>query len=469
MAADNPVELQFERFGQLSTDLVCTASLDGYFRWVNPRWSEVLGYTEDEMLARPFTDFVHPDDLAATQEEIKRQSDGQPTIRFVNRYRRKHGGWRILEWASTPPTNGIVYAIARDVTPTNTDARRVQLLELAQDVSKIGYWFVDLLKETVEWSPEIYRIHGVDPATYVPTLETGINAYHPDDRELVAAHVQRAIDEKEPFDFELRLLRPSGETRLVHSVGRPQLSADGTVTGVFGVFRDITDDHRVARQRELEQFAHVASHDLREPLRTIRSFIDLLEGDYLQDIDDTGREYLDFIRGGAARMQALLDGMLQLTQSARPIEPRPVNLGAVFADVVRDLEAQIEGAGAVVSVDVDARVLGDSNRLRQVFQNLLSNALKYCRSGVAPRVRVSSAVSGSNTIVSIVDNGIGIDPRHQARIFEPFQRLHSRAEFSGSGIGLAIVERVVRECRGRVWLESTPGQGSAFFVQLENA
>ena len=389
-------------------------------------------------------------------------------MQFRNRYRCADGRWRTLEW-STRPTGDLLYCVARDVSQTAAEHRRVQLLEMAQEMSRTGYWYVDLYNECVEWSPEVYRIHGLDPATFTPTLASGIDAYHPDDRERVAGLVQKAIENKEPFEFELRLVRSDGEVRLVQSFGQPEANSQGEVTGIFGVFRDITDDQRVARERDLEQFAYMASHDLREPIRTISGFLELLDEEYLGEIDGSGREYVRHISAAADRMGQLVAGMLELTRSGQAFASRPVDLKAVVDEVLADLRSQVEETRAEVVVDVGHTVLGESFRLRQVFQNLVGNALKYCREGAGPRVSISSKRVAASVTICVEDNGLGINEQYFQRIFEPFQRLHARGEYSGSGIGLAIVERVVRGCGGRVWVESELGRGTRFFVQLPAA
>lgn len=231
---------------ELSQDLICLAGIDGYLRWVNPRWSALLGWSAEELCRRPFVEFVHPADIEATFAEIGRLSEGLKAVCFVNRYRCADGSWRWLSWNTTPRDDGTLFCIARDVTAERVEHReqeaRIRQLELAEGLAQIGTWRVDLRHNTVHWSPAVYRIHGQDPETHRPDLESAIEAYHPDDR----AEVQRCLDEalakREGFRFRLRLIRADdGSERMVLSSGVVQLDDEGEPFGIIGVFQDITE------------------------------------------------------------------------------------------------------------------------------------------------------------------------------------------------------------------------------------
>ncbi|MEQ9323617.1 MAG: PAS domain-containing protein [Polyangiaceae bacterium] len=457
----------FRRFASVSHDLFCTASGDGYFTWVSDRFTEVLGHSAEVLLTTPFIEFVHPDDVDATLAEVATLAQGVPTVQFSNRYRCADGSWRWFEW-STTPIEETLYCTVRDVTErklTERDAEReLRLLEMSLQVGGVGYWVVDLVNETVHWSPEIYVIHGLDPEKHTPTLAAGIDAYHPDDRQKVQDHITAAIEKRSTFDFELRLCRPDGEVRLVHSRGRPQVDDDGRVVGIFGIFRDLTDDERVRRQEELEQFAFVASHDLKEPLRTITTYLDLLA----EELDVSGdlADYWGYVHGSAARMSRLVNDLLRFARAGSAIDPTVVDLDRVLNAVVQDLGATITHEGATVEVEALPRVMGDETRLRQVFQNLVANALKF-RSEAAPHVRIEARRAGPDWAIHIRDNGVGFDPEMAERIFQPFQRLQT--DKPGTGIGLAVARRIVRECRGTIRAESDGANGATFILSLRSA
>ena len=221
---------------------------------------------------------------------------------------------------------------------------------------------------------------------------------------------------------------------------------------------------------ELEQFAYVASHDLQEPLRTVTSFAQLLVGKYRGQLDPKADVYLGMISDGTARMSRLLQDLLTFSRVATSAQPmQVVPTGDVVAAVLSDLQDQLSRTGASVSTLALPRVWGDTTQLRQLFQNLIGNALKFSAPGRPPEVHLSAQRDGAHWRFSLSDNGIGIAPAFFERIFTIFQRLHSREEYEGSGIGLAITRKIVERHGGEIWLESQPGQGTTFYFTLPDA
>jgi len=219
---------------------------------------------------------------------------------------------------------------------------------------------------------------------------------------------------------------------------------------------------------ELERFAYVASHDLQEPLRMVASYSQLLARRYEGKLDEKADRYIRYAVEGAARMQVLINDLLAYSRVGRAGERRPVEAGEVLADALQRLEFAVGHAGASVSADPLPRVLAEPTELLQVFQNLLSNALKF-RRDEPPRVHVSAARQGGRWVISVADNGLGIEPGYFERVFVVFQRLHPAAAYPGTGIGLAICKKIVERTGGRIWVESTPGVGSTFFFSLPAA
>ena len=217
---------------------------------------------------------------------------------------------------------------------------------------------------------------------------------------------------------------------------------------------------------ELEQFAYVASHDLQEPLRMVASYVGLLERRYRGKLDADADDFIEFAVDGARRMQALLNGLLDLSRvGTRGRDPEPTESEAVLREALINLEQAIGEAGAEVSHDPLPTVLGDRVQLTQLFQNLVSNAVKFNASG-KPRVAVTARRAGSMWEFGVADNGIGIDPAHFDRIFEVFQRLHTRDAYAGTGIGLSLCRKIVERHGGTIWPELTKGQGATFRFTL---
>jgi light-regulated signal transduction histidine kinase (bacteriophytochrome) len=228
-----------------------------------------------------------------------------------------------------------------------------------------------------------------------------------------------------------------------------------------------THAERLARSNEeLERFAYVASHDLQEPLRMVASFTQLLSKKYSGQLDETADRYINFAVDGAKRMQQLITDLLTYSRvNNKELAPRPMECDAVVQVALQNLKVAIEEAGAVVKCDSLPALVADPAQLGQLFQNLIGNALKF-HGQAPPRVHIAAADRGVEWLFSVKDNGIGIAPEQADRVFQIFQRLHTRTEYPGTGIGLAVCRKVVERHGGRIWVESQPGAGSTFFFTL---
>jgi light-regulated signal transduction histidine kinase (bacteriophytochrome) len=217
---------------------------------------------------------------------------------------------------------------------------------------------------------------------------------------------------------------------------------------------------------ELEKFAYVASHDLQEPLRMVSSFARLLENRYKGKLDQDADDFINFAVDGANRMQVLITDLLAYSRVGRwSNEFKEVSSEAVLERALSNLKTVVEQRGAVVTRDPLPVMMGDDSQLAQLFQNLIGNAVKFCKDRT-PHIHVSSERRGNKWVFSIRDNGIGIAPEYFERIFLIFQRLHGKQEYPGTGIGLAICRKVAERHGGRIWVESEPGSGSTFYFTI---
>jgi signal transduction histidine kinase len=226
-------------------------------------------------------------------------------------------------------------------------------------------------------------------------------------------------------------------------------------------------DELARSNEELDQFASIASHDLQEPLRKVRTFAGQLAATEGGNLSAKGRDYLDRVNASAERMQKLVEDLLKLSRVATQGHPfSPVDLGEITRGVLVDLDAQIEDSNAIVRVGDLPVVRADAPQIRQLMQNLISNALKFHRDGVPAEVSVDAVLAGDVVQLSVRDNGIGFDPRYSQRIFRIFERLHGRNDYPGTGIGLAMCRKIAERHGGKIDVVSKPGHGSTFTVTL---
>jgi signal transduction histidine kinase len=268
-------------------------------------------------------------------------------------------------------------------------------------------------------------------------------------------------------EYKLKMLTPLGNVFLVERPVRPSTLVSVAQSALRARDRQYQfREQAKALQRsneDLQRFANLASHDLQEPLRTIGSYSQLLAKRNQGKLDEDSHLFLRYILHGVDRMRTLIHDLLEFSRYTGGEYPPPaaVDCNAVLGLALQNLQFKIADCGASISFDRLPVVSGHESRLLQVFQNLIANALKY--SDGKPEIRISACRSGEFSIISIRDNGIGIAPEHHDRIFGLFQRLHSREEYPGSGIGLATCKRIVEQYGGRIWVESRLGEGSSFF------
>ena len=339
-------------------------------------------------------------------------------------------------------------------------------------------------------SPAYEPIWGRSLESCYASPQGGMEGVHGDDRQRVAQDIL-AKQISGSYDEEFRIVRPDGSIRWVHNRAFPVRNSDGVIYRIVGVTDDITDRHQAEEalrdsatklersNRELQDFATVASHDLQEPLRKIQTFGDRLQLKQAAVLNEEGREYLVRMQDAAQRMRALIDDLLifsRVTAKAQPFVP--VNLNDVVRDVLSLLELSIRQSAAQIEVAELITLDAEPGQMRQLLQNLISNALKFHRPTEAPRIKIygllleaPSGISNQAQTVAryqltVQDGGIGFDEKYLDRIFTIFQRLHGREEYPGSGIGLAICRKIADYHGGQITAHSNPGGGARFVVTL---
>ncbi len=314
---------------------------------------------------------------------------------------------------------------------------------------------------------------------------SGLHCYeiwHQRDEPCEDCPVLKAFETGE--DQESEITTPDGRIWLLRAY---PVSEDGEVVGAVEFGQNITErkqaQEKIARyaanlersNRDLEQFAHVISHDLREPARVIKSYLNLLERRYRGQLDEKADKFITYAVDGAERMQEMIQALLNLSRvNTEQDNLAPTDSEEVLSRTLMALEQAMMESGSEVTHEPLPTVMADSAQLGQVFQNIIANAIKFRREDGTPRVHISAtrqAQAGEGAekktwVFAIEDNGIGIDPKQTDRIFQIFQRLHTREEYPGTGIGLALCKRIIEQHGGNIWVESEPGEGATFYFTL---
>ncbi|OAQ53637.1 histidine kinase [Natrinema mahii] len=462
---------QYERIIETVEDGIYVLDAEGQFTMVNDAYVELTGYDREELLGS-HASLVVDERVVALAREIAADERDEPTVEAD--LETKAGERRPIEATVTSVTTADRgrerIGVVRDVTERKARQRRLE--ESEQRYRTLAENFpngvVALFDEDLRYTAAGGSLLGELGVDREATIGQTIHERYPDDLLAEIEPHFRAALEGEQRSFEIDYCgRELRATTLPVRTG-------GAVTSGMLVIQDVTERSEYQRKLEesnerLEQFAYAASHDLQEPLRMISSYLRLLESRYADDLDADGREFIDYAVDGAERLSEMIDGLLEYSRIESRGDPlEPLDLEAVLADVREDLQFRIEETDAAIEVEELPWVEGDAGQLRQVFQNLLANALEYS-GDEPPEIRVSAERAGDRWAISVRDEGIGIDPENQDRIFRVFQRLHSHEDHPGTGIGLALCHRIVERHGGEITVDSKPGEGATFTVTLPAA
>ncbi|MFP8954760.1 PAS domain S-box protein [Natrialbaceae archaeon A-arb3/5] len=453
------------------------ADVTGELFWETPWWGGVDGGVRSDVKA--WTERAAAGEYVEFEADLTRSSGEQYTLNGVFR----------------PVTNDegdVVSILVSDRDISERKKRERELEESEQRYRTLAENFpngvVTLFDHDLEYT--LAAGQGFDKIPVDPAEAEGkhFDDVWPDETSDALRSVLRAALDGEERSVELEY---AGREWVIYSV--PIADKQGDVFAGVTMAHDITERKEYQRQLEetisrleesnkrLEQFAYAASHDLQEPLRMVSSYLRLIEVRYADELDEDGEEFLEFAVNGADRMRDMIEGLLAYSRVETQGDPfEPVELDDILEGVLNDLQVRIEETDTEITAEPLPRIEGDASQLRQVFQNLLSNAIEY-RGDEPPRIHVDAERQGREWVISVHDDGIGIDPSDQESVFEIFQRLHSRNEHSGTGIGLALCQRIIERhgaqaseasvssagsqsesAGGDIWVESEPGEGSTF-------
>jgi PAS domain S-box-containing protein len=449
---------------------------------VNKETERLFGYTRGELLGQSIDQLV-PARFRSKHPGFRADFFADPQPRAMGAGRdlfglRKNGEEFPVEIGLNPiETDQGLFVLASVVDITERKRAEATLRETEERLgfalqrSHTGGWDLDLRNHTAHRTLEHDRIFGYESLLPQWTYEMFLEHVVPEDRAEVDRLFQVAVQGQTDWNFECRIRRTDGQVRWIWAAGGHQRDGKGPAQRIAGIVQDITERKRAEQElrrsnEELERFAYVASHDLQEPLRMVGSYVQLLGKRYQGKLDADADEFIGYALDGALRMQRLIEDLLAFSRVGTRGEVfAPTDPNAVIESVLATLKLTIEETGASVTHDHLPMVLADAGQVGHLFQNLIANALKF-RRAEAPRVHISATRRDADWCFSVRDNGIGIDPQYFERIFVIFQRLHSREEYSGTGIGLAIAKKIVERHGGRIWVESRSGDSTTFFFTL---
>ena len=469
---------------EASLDPLLTISPAGKITDVNEAAVRVAGRGRDELIGSDFAGYF-TDRAKASEGYLKALAEGTVTGYPLAI---RHSSGKITDvlynasvYRDSSGKVAGVFAAARDVSELKKAQELLiateQRLDLALRHSGMGVWDLDLIHDTAWRTLQHDRIFGYESAPATWGQEIALQHVVPEDRE----HFVRCFQEASGtgrFFLECRVIHPDQSIHWIQAQAQVLAYEDGRPARMLGTVVDITRQRAaqdvieqsaraLARSNaDLEQFAYIASHDLQEPLRMVVGYVQLLEKRLAGTLDANTREFMGYAVDGALRMQTLIDDILSYSRVSTRAEPlAPVDSGAALTKALEHLAMRIAETGAKVDAQPLPVVMADQAQLVQLFQNLIANAIKFCKDR-APRVRVEAVRAGRRWRFTVTDNGIGIAPEYRGQLFVIFKRLHTRREYPGTGIGLAICKRIVERHGGEIGIDSAPEGGAVFWFTL---
>jgi PAS domain S-box-containing protein len=479
---------------ELSPTYTVLLGLDGTIKNFNKKTELFAGMPREKLIGIPFTelDFVPEVEMNAHVERISKLAKGELVEPFESRIVEPNGKIHWIEVHSTLLKKGNephgILVSCNDITERKKTENALKESEekfrqIAENMGEV-FWVIDpKTGEVIYVSPVYQWVWGRTCQSLYENHESWIEAIHPGDRDRTVEMIWNGFDNADEAKegFEYRVIKPDGKIIWVWMQSFLIRDESGEISRIVGVASEITGYKKAEQEikalldelkrsnEELQQFAYVTSHDLQEPLRTIASFTQLMERRYKGKLDEDADEFMDYIVDASVRMKQMIMDLLEYSRVGTKQEMyRTIDIESKLNDVLVNLNDLIERSRAEITHDSLPVVFGDESQLLLLLQNLITNAIKFRKENEPPRIHISAVKDPEKNeyVFSIADNGIGIEEQYFGRIFTIFQRLHTREEYQGTGIGLSVAKRIVERHGGMIWVESEFGEGSTFYFTI---
>ena len=481
----------FEFFFNKTTDLVCVANLEGYFVKINKAFTELLGYTEKELTSNLFINYVHPDDVSKTLEELNNLKNGENTFSFGNRYFKKNGEIMWLQWVATINTQTkVVFAIARDITAIKITQEKLtlseKLLNESQRMAKIGSWDFDITTHELIWSDEMYNIFEIEKDTNDVLYNKFLERLTFEGIGYIKKLTDEAINNKKSYEIEHIITLPNKKTKWILGIGEPIVNKNGEVIRLRGNAKDITarKERDIAiKDKEFAELANQAksdfltnmSHEIRTPLNGIIGFSDLLlktdldtnQTVYMSNINESGNLLLDIIND-ILDFSKIESGKFEMQREIVEIKVLTNQIIDLFRShsIKKNISLRV-----VLDPNIPEFIFADAVRLKQILINLIGNAIKFTPFGeVILKIEETKNIKNkfSTLLFSVIDTGIGIKEENLAKIFQSFvqEDISTNKRFGGTGLGLSISNKILEKNKSKIEVKSTLGEGSTFYFKI---
>jgi PAS domain S-box-containing protein len=495
-------EERFRKVADSAYEWIWEIDKDGLYTFCSSTVEVILGYKPEELVGKlRYFDLFTPDvkeELTNAVIQIFRKKEAFHGL--IHKIKHKNGSLVTIKISGTPvmdvngKLNGYLGTIS-DITQQQKNEEDLRKLSdrllLATKSAKIGIWEYDFATQEAIWDETVYQLFDIVPGQNVDYNEIWKQRVHPKDLEEQERIQQKAINGNGKIDSMYRLMLKNGETRFIKVDAIVQRDASGTAIGFVGTNYDVTTiklaeeairglneklEQKVKERterlektnKELEAFSHSISHDLRGPLRTIDGWSQILMEDYHHLLDDKGKLYLQRVRNGAQQMGLLMDAILKLFRIIRAeLLISKVNLSDLAKKITKDLRVQFPERNVKVKIAEDMIVQGDVILLNVALANLLNNAWKFSSKKTEAIIEFGKKEIDNETVFFVKDNGAGYDMNYATKLFGAFQRMHTDKEFTGTGIGLATVQRIINRHGGRIWAEAEVDNGATFYFTIK--